>query len=393
MNEDFFKIISRFGNVDTRFNAAGDLAAMMHAEEILCFLFDPAVNTFLPAPGFPQTLINAKVWQGFLQSVQGRPVYRGKIILPGKIEKDVVRISSKNGCVLVLINYKDDDITFTRLQTIFVLIAALIKTEALNLELESKIKTAEQSSRKSEQLTKYLDNVRAKLQQALKTEEDFLSVASHELKTPVTSISAFIQILLNVYPEASEEKQTHYILKRTKFQIDRLIRLMGDLLDATKIKSGKLDLNVEEVGLDNIIDELIRDYSSTHTSHKIIKKGFSSGKVRCDKHRIEQVISNLLDNAIKYSPNSDNIIITTGTDKNNILFSVQDFGIGIEPESKNKIFDRFFRAHGEDSGGLSSLGLGLYISADIIKRHNGKIWVDSEPGKGSTFNFSLPINV
>lgn len=393
MNEDFLQIVSRFAEVETRFNAAKDLAAMVHAEEVLCFLFDPHVHTFLPAPGFPLTPGNTKEWQRFLQSAQGRSYYREKIILPGKIEKDVVSISSNNGCILALINYKQNDITFTQFQTIFVLISALIKTEALNIELESKLKIAEQSSGKSEQLTKYLDNVRAKLHQALKTEDGFLSVASHELKTPVTSISAFIQILLNVYPEASEEKQTHYILKRTKFQVDRLIRLMGDLLDATKIKSGKLDLNIEEIGLDKIIDELIRDYSLIHTSHTIIRKGFSSGKVRCDKSRIEQVITNLLDNAIKYSPTADNIIITTGTNEHNVLFSVQDFGIGIEAESKNKIFDRFFRAHGEDSGNLSSLGLGLYISADIIQRHNGKIWVDSEPGRGSTFHFSLPVEV
>ena len=268
-----------------------------------------------------------------------------------------------------------------------------MKTEAFNLEIESKIKTAEKSSTKAEQLTKQLDNVRTELQLALKTEEEFLSAASHELKTPVTSINAFIQILQSIYPETSKETQTHYIVTRIKFQVDRLIRLMGDLLDATKIRSGKLKLNVEEVSLDKVVDNLIRDYSSPVTTHKIIKKGKCIGKVSCDKDRIEQVISNLLDNAIKYSPTSDNIIITTGTDKNNALFSVQDFGTGIEPESKNKIFDRFFRAHGEDSGNLSSLGLGLYISADIIKRHNGNIWVDSEPGKGSTFHFSLPINI
>ena len=392
MNEDFFKIISRFAHADTRLDAAGELASLVHAEEILCFLLDPAMNTFSPAPGFPQTPVNAKGWQQFLQNVWKKPSFSSKIILQGETENDVVTFGAGDGCVFVLLNYEDHDGILRQLQTIFVLIAALIKTEASNFELQNNMKVMLQSLQASEQLSLDLDNVRAKLRQSLKTEEEFLSVASHELKTPVTSISAFIQVLLNVYTEDSGEVQTHYILKRTKFQVTRLIRLMGDLLDATKIKTGKLDLNMDEIFLDKVIDELITDYSSSLPSHKIIRKGGNTGTIICDKNRIEQVIGKLFDNAIKYSPGADNIIITTGRNKNTVLCSVQDFGIGIQAESKNKIFDRFFRAHGEDSGGLSSLGLGLYISADIIHQHNGKIWLESEPGKGSTFYFSLPIH-
>ncbi|MEO8412178.1 MAG: HAMP domain-containing sensor histidine kinase [Ginsengibacter sp.] len=393
MNEDFFKIISKFGHVDTRLDAAGELASLVRAEEILCFLFDPAQNTFIPVPGFSQTPVDSQEWQQLLQYVWKKPIFSTKIILPGKNESDVVTIGSGDGCVLVLVNYEDHDGILKQLQTIFVLIAALIKTEASNLELQNKMKTMMQSSPGSAQLSLDLDDVKAKLRQSLKTEGEFLSVASHELKTPITSISAYIQVLLNIYTEDSSEIQTHYILKRTKFQVNRLIRLMGDLLDATKIKKGKLDLNMDEIFLDDVVDKLIIDYSSSLLSHKITRKGGGNGKVICDRSRIEQVICNLLDNAIKYSPGADTIIINTGSNNDNVLCSVQDFGIGIQAENKNKIFDRFFRAHGEDSGGLSSLGLGLYISADIIQQHHGKIWLESEPGKGSTFHFSLPIHL
>jgi two-component system CheB/CheR fusion protein len=111
------------------------------------------------------------------------------------------------------------------------------------------------------------------------------------------------------------------------------------------------------------------------------------------KHTLKKFIVSktfLLANAIKYSLTSDRIVIFLEEDLENVQVNIQDFGIGIESASKSKIFDRFFRAHGKDSGRLSSLGLGLFICADIIKRHNGKIWVDSELGKGSTFHFSLP---
>lgn len=394
MNEDFFKIISRFADAGTRISAAKELAELLDAEEIFCCLFDPVVNAFLPAPGFPEIPENDKEWQRFLEASQDQSCFRGSIIYPGNIKKDATGISSKNGCVLVLIDCKYDHIIFSRLQSILVLIAALMKMETCNLEFDDRIKQAEQFSGKvEEQLTKKMDNVQAELELALKTEEEFLLAASHELKTPVTSINAFIQVLQSIYPETSKETQTHYIVTRIKFQVDRLIRLMGNLLDARKIRSGTLRLNVEDVSLDKVVDNFIRDYSFPVTTHKIMKRGCITGKVRCDKDRIEQVIGNLLDNAIKYSPTSGNIIITTGTDINNVLFSVQDFGVGIEARFKNTIFDRFLRTHGGDSGNLSSLGLGLYISADIIKQHNGNIWVDSEPGKGSTFHFSLPGNV
>ena len=391
MNEDFLKIIAGFAEPGTRLAAAGELAQLSQAEAVFCFLFDPLVNAFLPAPGFSQPSGNINEWQRFLAASQNQSCFTGNIVLPGNIKKYAVGISSKNGCVLVLIDFKNDDIILGRLKTIFPLIASLMRAEALNLEIESKIKKARASSGNAEPLAKELDSMRTKLQLALNTEEEFLSAASHELKTPITSISAFIQVLQSIYPETSIEKQTHYIVTRIKFQVDRLIRLMGDLLDATKIRTGTLKLNIEEISLDEVVDNLIRDYSFPVTTHTITKRGARIGKVSCDKDRIQQVISNLLDNAIKYSPGADSIIISTGRDENNAIFSVQDFGTGIETESKNKIFDRFFRAH-EDSGNLSSLGLGLYISADIIRRHNGKIWVDSEPGKGSTFHFSLPVN-
>jgi signal transduction histidine kinase len=229
----------------------------------------------------------------------------------------------------------------------------------------------------------------AELQISLKTEEEFISIASHELKTPITSINAFLQVLLQMYP-AQQDSRTNYMLTRSKAQVDRLIKLIRELLDVTKIKAGKLEFNFEDICLNDIIDDVIRDHSSTITSHTIIKTGDSSSRIRCDRSRIEQVIGNILTNAVKYSKNADTIIIGMHEDEKNIQVDMQDFGMGIDKENLPKVSDRFFRAHGKDGGMLSSLGLGLYISADIIQRHHGKIWVDSEIGKGSVFHFSLP---
>jgi len=259
--------------------------------------------------------------------------------------------------------------------------------EAVNMLVDiTALKQKEAALRESEDKYRKLA---AELQISLKTEEEFISIASHELKTPITSINAFLQVLLQMHPEVKDNR-TNYMLTRSKSQVDRLITLIRELLDVTKIKAGKLDLNLEDVCLNDIIDDVIHDHLSTLTSHTIIKSGESDTRIKCDKSRIEQVVSNLLTNAIKYSVNADKIIVSIHEDEKNIQVDIRDFGMGIDKENVSKVFDRFFRAHGQDGGMLSSLGLGLYISADIIKRHNGKIWVDSEQGKGSTFHFSLP---
>lgn len=259
--------------------------------------------------------------------------------------------------------------------------------EAVNMLVDiTDLKQKENALRESEDKYRKLA---AELQISLKTEEEFISIASHELKTPITSINAFLQVLLQMYP-AQQDSRTNYMLTRSKAQVDRLISLIRELLDVTKIKAGKLEFNFEDICLNDIVDDVIRDHSSTITSHTIIKTGESSSRIRCDRSRIEQVIGNILTNAVKYSKNADTIIIGMHEDEKNIQVDMQDFGIGIDKENLPKVFGRFFRAHGRDGGMLSSLGLGLYISADIIQRHHGKIWVDSEFGKGSVFHFSVP---
>ena len=386
---DFLKVIAEFSDPLQRVKAAFDLAKLIEAEEIICFVFDETVHRFLPAPGFPQTNRNAKQWHEFLRPVKSSSTFRGTIMLDSE-KKEVLAISSNNNCIMVMVGNHQEFKYVNELEDSFTLVASLLKMEFAYDEISGKIKNLEQSSVKSDQLARHLDKAREKLQDALKTEEEFLSIASHELKTPITSINAFIEILLQSFPE-TKDKQTNYFLVRTKFQVQRLITLISELLDVTKIKAGKLDLHFSQVRVNYLIDELIEDYSSTYSSHKIIKNEIAPVFVKCDKNRIEQVLSNILSNAIKYSPGADKIFLTLSQNETFIQFEIQDFGIGIAEKNMTKVFDRFFREHSGDSGMLSSLGLGLYICADIIKRHNGKIWVESTVGKGTSFYFTLPI--
>ena len=144
------------------------------------------------------------------------------------------------------------------------------------------------------------------------------------------------------------------------------------------------------------MNDLLKDITETlqysTESHKIIRRGKLSTEVFADRERIGQVLMNFITNAIKYSPNANKIIITSKKTKEHITISVQDFGMGIPKEQQALIFERFFRSQGKEEKKIEGLGLGLYIASEIVKEHNGKMWVDSNPRKGSTFHFTLPVN-
>lgn len=174
-------------------------------------------------------------------------------------------------------------------------------------------------------------------------------------------------------------------------QIDRLALLMASFVNVYKIQNGKLALRKKNFNITELVRTIVSDFQYTTKSHSLEYKSCKEAVLFADKERIAQVLVNLISNAIKYSPASDKVIITCSKNQNNIIISVQDFGIGIPKDEQVKIFDRFFRVKGKKKNGISGLGLGLYISREIVNRHKGKIWVVSIEGKGSTFRFSLPI--
>lgn len=221
--------------------------------------------------------------------------------------------------------------------------------------------------------------------------DDFIAIASHELKTPVTSIKLYMQLLHRKFKTAKDQKSADSVAKMDG-QLNKLTNLINDLLDVSKIEGGKLRLNLDNFDLNSLVEEIAENMQVT-TKHLIIKKLGNSGEVYGDRDRVGQVLTNFISNAIKYSRGTDKIIIKTINDKKGVTLSVKDFGVGLTPKEQGKVFERFNRAGQEEPGGLPGLGLGLYISSEIINRHKGKIWVESKKGKGSVFYFSLPRNL
>lgn len=232
---------------------------------------------------------------------------------------------------------------------------------------------------------------RRSAEQQARIRDHFISVASHELKSPITSQKAYLQILKK---HAVENKHMVYenYLNKIETQIDKLTDFINDMLDVSKMNSRKLQYNLDDFDMMECVREAIEHIGNLLVTHKVHLNGHVKRKVHGDKNRIYQVITNLLSNAIKYSPNADQIVVTLEENKKAVIVSVKDYGIGINPAHQEKIFNRFFRVSGHDESNFKGVGLGLYLSSQIIKKHKGKIWVESVEKEGSTFYFSIPIN-
>jgi len=226
--------------------------------------------------------------------------------------------------------------------------------------------------------------------QLQKQKDEFLGIASHELKTPVTSIKAYAQVLERIIRSEGDEKKASMVSKMD-LQLNRLTSLIGDLLDVTKIQSGKMTFNPVKFDFDLTIADLVEDIQHTTSKHTIDIDLQSNAIVFADKERIGQVIINLLSNAIKYSTDANRIDVKSYVQDSEIIFNVRDYGIGISKESQRLVFDQFYRVGGSMQHTYPGLGLGLYISAEIIRNEGGRIWVESEEGKGATFYFALKM--
>lgn len=229
-----------------------------------------------------------------------------------------------------------------------------------------------------------------KLVQLQQQKDEFLGIASHELKTPVTSIKAYAQVLERMIRSEGDEKKATMVRKMDQ-QLNRLTGLIGDLLDVTKIQSGKMTFNPIEFDFDAVVEDIVDEMQHISSKHKIICNLESNAIVFADKERIGQVITNFLSNAIKYSTDADEIDVATYSQDGEVILSVRDYGIGISEDLQHLVFDQFYRVDGNLQHTYPGLGLGLYISAEIIKSEGGRIWVESTAGKGATFFFALKI--
>jgi len=225
------------------------------------------------------------------------------------------------------------------------------------------------------------------LKELERQKDDFLSIASHELKTPLTSIKAFNQLMCR----SEDPERLRGFAEKSATHIRRLEKLVQDLLDVSRINAGKMSYAPLPFDFSAMLQEVTENMQQIAPLHQLIIRHSDSLTYTGDHVRIEQVLLNLLGNAVKYAPSGGDIILESRIVQHGLVVSVQDFGIGIAPEHLAKLFDRYYRID-DTSMRFEGLGLGLFISAEIIRRHGGSLWIESEPGKGSTFFFRLPLH-
>jgi len=219
---------------------------------------------------------------------------------------------------------------------------------------------------------------------------DFIAMVSHELKTPLTSMKGYIQVM-QLKSNVDNNSFSKKALDGAERQISKMANMINGFLNISRLESGKILMNIERVKINDLLHEVIEEHATTVTTHHITSTCETEIFINADKEKLQHVISNLIGNAVKYSPINSNVLINCFKDGGNAVFSVTDEGIGISENDLPRLFERFYRVESAQTATVSGFGIGLYLSAEIIKRSGGKIWAESEPGQGSVFYFSLPL--
>lgn len=397
------KLIAGLSDRDDRFEAAKKLAGYFGCSYLLIFIIDQEIGVLLPAPGFPQTLPDGRAWQSFINNCPANGWYSGHLPFP---ENDkiipAIGFSGPENSIIILLGGAPSPDEIVPLKEISPILISLFTLESIQTSAKTKVAFAEKAVAKAEKLASTIDVMRIHLKDALiqkekdkqaiedlmKKKDEFMDVASHELKTPITTMKAYLQILQKMVPPTTVASAGDFINKANR-QIKKITDLVDDLLDVSKIQAGKMVYHFSDIDLSALIEEVVAQTQITTSTHRIVLQNSSHVIISGERNRLEQVLSNLLSNAIKYSPTADEVLIKSERTNHEVRISVRDFGIGIPPEDQKYVFDRFYRVN-ESSRRFSGLGLGLFISAEIIKRHGGTIGVDSS-GTGSEFHFTIPI--
>ncbi|WP_316809947.1 PAS domain S-box protein [Pedobacter heparinus] len=220
---------------------------------------------------------------------------------------------------------------------------------------------------------------------------DFIAMVSHELKTPLTSVKGYTQMLHSKMKRGGDDFAAS-VLEKANTQVAKMTSMINGFLNVSRLESGKIHIDLQLIDLAELIKEAEEESLATISSHQVVFEPVETTMVNADRDKIEQVIHNLISNAVKYSPGGSIINVACTIVNGMANISIKDQGMGIKPDDLPKIFDRFYRVEGSHMYSISGFGIGLYLCSEIIDRHHGKIWAESELGRGSTFSFGLPLS-
>lgn len=220
---------------------------------------------------------------------------------------------------------------------------------------------------------------------------DFIAIVSHELKTPLTSMRSYVQLALRKARDRADAF-TISVLDRADNQTRKMTTMIQDFLNLSRLEEGKMSLNCTDFSLAEVMKEIVEDAITLAPSHHISYEPSIIAFIKGDREKICQVLTNLIGNAVKYSPERSTVTIKCETEDDQVVFSISDQGYGIGPADQLRLFERFYRVRDDRQHHVAGFGIGLYLVAEILKLHGSEIEVQSELNQGSTFSFSLPIS-
>lgn len=251
-------------------------------------------------------------------------------------------------------------------------------------------KIIEQSAAELREIHRQLEAELAVTREVQRQKDDFIGMASHELKTPLTSLNALLQIAAQKLKNSDDAFLTG-AMEKCNIQVKRMSAMINGFLNISRLESGKIQLEKRSFELSSLIREMVAEADLSVNSHRLLFVPGPAVQVNADRDKIGSVISNYISNALKYSPKNKDIILNYAVSNDEVVVSVKDEGLGIKPHDLSKIFERYYRVESDHTRYIAGFGIGLYLSSEIIQRHGGRVWAESDPGYGSTFYFSLPL--
>jgi signal transduction histidine kinase len=385
--------VARLVAPEGRAAAAGDLAALLGAEDLLIFVRDPELDILLPAPGFPATLPDGRAWQGFLHTCVSAGRAEAALPYPGVSGARCVRaVAAGSQCVLALVGGAPAADALTPLTLIAPLLTAAFRGEQAARIAQSQAELARGAAAQARTMATALETARQELQAALRVRDQFLSVAAHELKTPLTVLLGYTQVLQRrAAREHHLDARDEHALQVIAARAVKLHHLIDDLLDVTRIQTGRLALDLRPLDLCALAARLVDELQPGLERHTLVLRCPEREVwINADEQRIDQAVQNLLDNAVKYSPAGGQIAIEVTRTADQAELTVRDQGMGVPPGAQQKIFERFFRAGNTNRDHITGMGIGLYVVREIMAQHGGEVRLASVEHRGSAFTLAFP---
>lgn len=397
-------LLARFAEPADRLGAAAELARALGVDEVLVFVRDPELGVLLPAPGFPQTVVGGASWRAFLRTC-ATPGTRIAEVDYGacKTATRVVAHVSANGGALLLLGGAPDDRAVREALELLPLIGALFRAEHEARLARGEAEAARASGGHAKNLALALDAARtdveralaesarlnAELQETDRRKDEFMAMLGHELRNPMAAISGAIEVMRSSPDDVEHIGRARAIIER---QTEQLARLVDDLLDVARITRGKISLRLELLDVEEIVRRAIESTNGILTAkqHELRVETRRRVHTNADRTRLEQMITNLLTNAAKYTDRGGHITVIVDREGADAVVRVEDDGIGIAPEMLPHIFDAFLQVDAALDRGAGGLGVGLTLVRRLALLHDGRVDAESTPGKGSVFTLRLP---